>query len=52
VEAVDEVLRNRDQIIRLLQHNIKQAQQGMKKYADLHRSEKEFEVGQEVYLRL
>jgi hypothetical protein len=52
VEAVDEVLRNREQIIRLLQHNIKQAQQRMKKYADLHRSEQEFEVAQEVYLRL
>jgi hypothetical protein len=51
-EAVDEVLRNREQIIHLLQHNIKQAQQRMKKYADLRRSEREFEVGQDVYLRL
>jgi hypothetical protein len=52
VEAVDEVLRNREQIIHLLQHNIKQAQQRMKKYADLRRSEREFQVGHEVYLRL
>jgi hypothetical protein len=52
VEAVDEVLRNREQIIRLLQHNIKQAQQRMKKYVNLHRSEREFQVRQAVYLRL
>jgi transposase InsO family protein len=52
VVPVEEVLHNREQIIRLLQHNIKQAQQRMKKYADLRRSEREFEVGQEVYLRL
>jgi hypothetical protein len=30
VEAMDEVLRNREQILRLLQHNIKHAQQRMK----------------------
>jgi len=52
VEAVDEVLRNRKQILNLLQQNIKQAQQRMKKFADLKRTEREFEVGQYVYLRL
>jgi hypothetical protein len=52
VEAVDEVLRNREQILQLLQHNIKQAQQRMKKYADLKRTKWELKVGQGVYLRL
>jgi hypothetical protein len=52
VEAVDEVLRNREQILNLLRQNIKQAQQRMKKYADLKHTERELEIGQQVYLRL
>jgi hypothetical protein len=52
VDAVDVLLRDRTQLITLLRHNMKQAQQRMKKYADLRRSEREFEVGQQVYLRL
>jgi hypothetical protein len=39
VEAVDEVMRNREQILNLLRQNIKHAQQWMKKYADLKRTE-------------
>jgi hypothetical protein len=35
VEAVDEMLRNREQILTLLRENIKHAQQRMKRYADL-----------------
>jgi hypothetical protein len=35
VQAVDEVLRNREQILSILNHNLKQAQQRMKKYADI-----------------
>jgi len=52
VEAVDEVFHNCEQILALLQQNLQQAQQRMKKYADLRRSERTFEVGQQVYLRL
>jgi len=52
VEAVDEVLRNREQILGLLQLNMQQAQQRMKRYADLNRTERTFQVGQKVYLRL
>jgi hypothetical protein len=52
VDAVDVLLRDRTQLITLLRHNMKQAQQRMKKYADLRRSEREFEVGRQVYLRL
>jgi hypothetical protein len=52
VQAVDEVLRNREQILSILHHNLQQAQQRMKKYADIKRTERNFEVGQKVYLRL
>jgi hypothetical protein len=51
VETVDEVLRNQEQILSLLQHHIQQAQQRMKRYADLKRTEQKLEVGQQVYLR-
>jgi hypothetical protein len=46
------VLRNREQILSLLQHNMKNARQRMKKYADLRRSERNLVIGQQVYLRL
>jgi hypothetical protein len=52
VQAVDDLLRNREQILKLLQHNIKHAQQRMKKYADIRRTERTFKLGQAVYLRL
>jgi hypothetical protein len=52
VDAVDEVLHTRQQILTLLQHNLQQAQQRMKKYSDLKCTERSFEVGQMVYLRL
>jgi hypothetical protein len=52
VAAVDELLRTREQILALLQQNIQQAQQRMKKFADLRRSERTLEVNQQVYLRL
>jgi len=49
---VDKVLRNCEQILNLLQHNMKQAQQRMKRYSDWKRIERKFELGQQVYLRL
>jgi len=52
VDAVEEVLRIRQQILTLLQHNLQHAQQRMKRYSDLKRTERSFEVGQMVYLRL
>jgi len=52
VEAVDEVLKPRQQILVLLQHNLHQAQQRMNRYADLKRTERSFEIGQLVYLWL
>jgi len=50
VEAVDDVLRNIGQILNLLHHNLKHAQQRMKKYADLRHSKRTFELDQQVYL--
>jgi hypothetical protein len=52
VQAVDEVLCNREQILSTLNHNLKQAQQRMKKYADIRWTERKFELDQQVYLRL
>jgi hypothetical protein len=52
VAIVDEVLKSRGEILALLQYNLQHAQQRMKKYADLRRSERTLEVGQQVYLRL
>jgi ribosomal protein L21E len=46
------VLRNLKQILGLLQHKMQQAQDRMKKYADLKRTKRKFEIGQKVYLRL
>jgi hypothetical protein len=40
VAAVDEVLKSREEILALLQYNLQHAQQRMKKYADLRRSER------------
>jgi hypothetical protein len=45
VEAVDEELRTRQQILTLLQQNLHQAQQRMKHYASLKRIERNFDVG-------
>jgi hypothetical protein len=52
VDSIEEVFRTRQQILALLQHNLQQAQQRMKKYSDLKCTERSFEVGQMVYLRL
>jgi hypothetical protein len=52
VAAVDELLKNREQILALLKQNLIQAQQMMKKFADMRRSERTLEVNQQVYLRL
>ena len=52
VEAVDVHLKSRHQILSLLKHNLVLAQERMKLQTDKHRSEKSFEVGQWVYLKL
>lgn len=52
VQAVEDQLKTRDQITRLLKEYLEAARQRMKCLADLHRSERTFEVGDRVYLRL
>ncbi|KAK8947224.1 hypothetical protein KSP39_PZI006735 [Platanthera zijinensis] len=50
--AVDRALRDRDQTLALLQDNLRVAQDRMKLQADKHRTERTFQVGDEVFLRL
>jgi hypothetical protein len=45
-------LQEKDHMIKTLQHNLLQAQQRMKKYADAKRTERSFEVGDPVYLKM
>lgn len=52
VEAVDILLKQRDQLLRELKTNLQAAQERMKRYADLKRRPYEFEVGNWVWLRL
>ncbi|KAL7150953.1 hypothetical protein ABFS83_04G000200 [Erythranthe nasuta] len=46
------LLQSRCQALDLIKANLKTAQERMKWFADQHRSEREFEVGDEVYLKL
>ncbi|XP_027169436.1 uncharacterized protein LOC113769165 [Coffea eugenioides] len=52
VATVGDYLKDKKQMDELLQYNLKTAQERMKKYADEHRSEREFQVRDWVYLRL
>lgn len=52
VHAVDLALRDRDRILQILKSNIHDAQNRMKYYADLKRTERSFEVDDWVFLRL
>lgn len=52
VQAVNEQLRSRDQIAKLLKENLVAAQQRMKKQKDLHRTERSFQESDWVYLCL
>ncbi|XP_070003394.1 uncharacterized protein [Nicotiana sylvestris] len=52
VEMVDRSLKAREVIIQLLKFHLSRAQQRMKDTAKQHRSERSFEVGDWVYLKL
>ncbi|KAI5322790.1 hypothetical protein L3X38_031862 [Prunus dulcis] len=52
VHVVDTALIDRDQLLNTLKSNIQMAQNRMKVYADKHRTERHFNVGDYVYLRL
>lgn len=49
---MDLVLRNRDSTLAILKDNMHKAQARMKRLADLHRTEREFQVDDWVFLRL
>ena len=50
--AVDTLLHSRQQMLSLLKQNLVDAQARMKQQSDLHRTEREFQIGDWVYLRL
>ena len=50
--AVDSLLQSRQHILTLLRQNLVDAQAHMKQQCDLHKSERAFNVGDWVYLRL
>ncbi|RWR84947.1 Ty3/gypsy retrotransposon protein [Cinnamomum micranthum f. kanehirae] len=52
VAAMDDELRDREKALILLKDNLRKAQAQMKQNADKHRTEREFAVGDWVYLRL
>lgn len=52
VESVDQMLKNRQLMVKALRENLLKAQSRMKQQADSKRSERSFEVGDMVYLKL
>ena len=52
VQAVEENIENQQQVLQLLKDNLTMAHNRMKQQADQHRSERSFEVGDWVFLRL
>ena len=52
VEAVDRSMQAREQVVEMLKFHLKRAQDRMKSLADKHRTDREFEEGVWVYLKL
>ena len=52
VQEVDVVLRYHDEVLRILHENLHMERNRMKQQADQHRSERTFEAGDMVFLRL
>eukprot|EP00253_Pinus_taeda_P030421 PITA_30421 len=52
VQAVDQLLQHRATMLAHLRENLHQAQNRMKQQVDLHRSERQFQEGDQVFLRL
>ncbi|XP_042017275.1 uncharacterized protein LOC121765260 [Salvia splendens] len=52
IEAIDIALRDREEMIVILKKNIEKAAARMKKQADLHRFDREFQIGDWVWLKL
>jgi hypothetical protein len=52
VQVVEDHIENQQQVLQILKDNLTMAQNRMKQQADQHRSERSFEVGDWVFLRL
>jgi len=52
VELVDKSLQKREEMLKLAKFHMKRAQERMKQLADKHRSEREFQVGDLVFVKL
>lgn len=52
IEVVDNVLRDREATIQLLKHSLSEAQQRMVIQANKHRTERSFQIGDMVFLKL
>ncbi|GJV27346.1 retrotransposable element Tf2 [Tanacetum coccineum] len=52
VEALDRSLQAREETIQQLKENLSRSQNMMKQFADRHRSERSYQVGEWVYLKL
>ncbi|GKG32986.1 hypothetical protein Tco_0430496, partial [Tanacetum coccineum] len=52
VDSVDRTLIAREEVVRALKFHLKRTQDRMKAQADKHRSERQFMVGDWVYLKL
>ncbi|GJX44858.1 retrotransposable element Tf2 [Tanacetum coccineum] len=52
VENVDRTLQSREEVIKMLKFHMKRAQDRMENQANKHRTDREFEVGNWVYLKL
>ena len=52
VQAVDQLLQHRATMLAHLRENLHQAQNRMKQQVDQHRSERQFQEGDQVFLRL
>ena len=51
-QAVEDHIEHQQEVLQLLKENLTIAQNRMKQQADQHRSEREFEVGDGVFLML
>ncbi|KAK8999763.1 hypothetical protein V6N11_065260 [Hibiscus sabdariffa] len=52
VQSVQEIIQQRQQMNKTIQQQLEKAQERMKHFADRHRTEREFQVGDNVYLKI
>lgn len=51
-QAIEEALKDRNAALRIIKDNLREAKERMKKFSDLKRTERNFQIGEWVYLRL